>query len=107
MAIHTVVRGVELAADEPLPEWRLARIEDGAVRLGPCQHVSVGLKTSRKILEGALLQNARIFHIRLRLEAGPRIVVLLLFPVDRDLRLADVRKLLRFGGLGHVGYLRW
>src|ERR1019366_2203778 len=49
MAVHAVVRGVDFAAHEPLPEWRITGIERRVPVLVPAQQIGVLAEALREI----------------------------------------------------------
>src|SRR3989449_11739954 len=57
MTVHAVVRRVDLAADEPLPERRVAGIEDRVIWLEPGQHVRVFFEAVGKLGEAELFKD--------------------------------------------------
>ena len=102
MAVHAVVRGVDLAADEPFPEWCIAGVEDRVIRLEPGQHVRIDLETVGKLVEPELFKDARVPQVRLCLELLGRLIVGLFLPMHRDLRFADLGLLRRLQRLRHL-----
>ena len=93
VTVDAVVAGVQLAADEPLPERRVRRVEHRVPLLGPSEQVRVSGEALRELVLGELLANRRVRRVSLRRELGRRGVKALLAPVDRDERLG------RFGSL--------
>ena len=92
MAVNAVVAGVEFAADEPLPEGRVARVERLAPGLVPIEEGSVMVKASRKILFAEFLDEGGIGEIRLGDKGLGRAEELFFFPVNGDLRLTSVER---------------
>ena len=88
--VHAVVARVDLAADEPFPERRVAGVEHGVIGLEPGQHVRIGLEAVGEAVEAELLEHARVPHVRLCLELLRRLIVLLFLPVHGDLGFADL-----------------
>ena len=91
--VDAVVRGVQLPADEPLPERRVGRVEDRVPGLVPGQKVSVGGETVRELVFGELVTDGGIGGVRLRGERGRRVVIVFLAPVHRDLCLGGFVRL--------------
>jgi hypothetical protein len=89
VAIDAVHAGVEAPADPPLPERRIARIEDRVPLAVPREHVRVLLETFREVLRAEALEDRGVVRVRLLHEPRRRWVVLLLTPVNGDLRLGD------------------
>ena len=89
VAVHAVVGGVELAADEPLPERRIGEVQRLVPRLVPGEHVGIFFEALREVLLAEAIQDVLVLHVRLGDELGRRIVVLLLLPVDRHLGFVD------------------
>ena len=94
--VHAVVRGVDLAAHEPLPERRIAGVKRGVPVLVPAQQIGVLPEALREILLTEALEDARIGQIRLADKFRGRIVVFLLAPMDCDLSLGGVDHYIRF-----------
>ena len=90
VTVDAIVRRVDLAAHEPLPERRVAGIEDRAIGLEPRQHVGIRFEAVRELVEAEPLEDARVSHDRLCLELLGRLVILFLLPVHCDLRFADL-----------------
>src|ERR1039457_5455552 len=91
MPVHAVIRGIQLAADEPLPERRVARVERRVPGGIPAEQVRILLEAVREMLLAEPLEDSRVSRIGLLNELRGRVVVLLLAPVHRDLRLGDLR----------------
>ena len=87
VAVDAVVAGVQPATDEPLPEWWIAGIERGVPVLVPGEQVRVLLEALREVLLPEAFADRRVGSVRLSDELGRRVVILLLAPVDGDLRL--------------------
>src|SRR5207244_2680928 len=92
--IDAVVRGVQPAADEPLPERRIVRVERGVPVLVPSEQVSILLEALREIPLRESLEGARICQVRLGDERRRRGVIFLFPPVNGDLRLGELRAFL-------------
>jgi hypothetical protein len=90
MSIDAVVAGVDLSADEPFPERRIARVERLVPFLVPGEHLRVLVEALRKILQRESLGDVRIPEIRLLHEFLGRIEVLLFLPVDGNLRFGQL-----------------
>jgi hypothetical protein len=101
VAVDAVAGDVELAADEPLPERRLAGVEDRVPPLVPGEHLRVFLEAFREVLLREAFVDRGVLHVRLRDEAGGRRVVLLFLPMDRDLRFGRFGDLHRSVRVGH------
>src|SRR2546428_6883934 len=84
MAVHAVVRRVDLAPDKPFPERRVAGIEDGVIWLEPGQHVRIRLEAVGKLVEAELCKDVRVSQIRLCFEFLGRLVVLLFLPRSEE-----------------------
>ncbi len=89
--VHAVVRGVDLAAHEPLPERRIAGVERRVPVLVPAQQVGVLPEAFREILLAEAFDDVGIGQIRLADKFRGRIVVFLLPPMDCDLSLGGSR----------------
>ena len=85
--IDAVDACVQTSADPPLPERRIARIENRVPLAIPRQHLGVLREALREVLLAEPLQQCRVVSVRLRDERLRRRVVLLLTPMNRDLRL--------------------
>ena len=59
MAIHAVVRSIELPAHEPLPEWRIIGIERRMPILVPTQQVGVFPEAFRKFILAESVEDVR------------------------------------------------
>src|ERR1700732_776234 len=90
MTVNTVVTGVELSADEPFPERRVARVQSGVPVLVPAQHVGIFFEALREFIDAESLVYRRIGQVRLANEFGGGMVIFFLLPMDRNLRLVDV-----------------
>ena len=90
VAVDAVVAGVETAADEPLPEGRIARVEHRLPPRVPRQEVGVLLEAIGEPLFAEPLEDLRIRGIRLRDEGRGGVVVALFAPVDGNLGLRDL-----------------
>ncbi len=84
MPIHAVEAGVEAAADEPLPERRIAAVERRVPVLLPVEQVGVFAEVLRKLVDREAVEDRRIGQIRLTDEFRRWLDVLLFLPVDRD-----------------------
>ena len=107
--VDAVDARVQAPADEPLEERRIARVEQRVPLLVPGEHVGVLDERLREVLLAKALEDRGIVRVGLRRERLRRLVVLLLPPMNCDLRLGD----LVFGGLvlirrglGRVSHLR-
>jgi hypothetical protein len=89
MAIDTVVRSVQAAADKPLPEWRMIGVQRGVPILIPVQQLRILPETFREILFAETLDNARIVQVGLRDEAGGRANVGFFYSMHGDLRFGQ------------------
>jgi hypothetical protein len=90
--VDAVEAGIQTAADEPLPERRIARVERGMPVGVPREQVSILLKALREALFAKPLANGRVGRIRLRDEGNRGVVVLLLAPMNRDLRFRNLAR---------------
>src|SRR6516225_3962300 len=90
MAVDAVITGVELSANEPLPERRVAGIQRGVPVLVPAKHVGIFSETVREFFDTESLAHRRIGQVRLTNEFGGGIEIFFLFPMDRNLRLANI-----------------
>src|SRR5882762_8137796 len=102
MAIHAVVRRVDLAADEPFPERRFARIEDRVIWLEPGEHIRIFLEAVGELVEPELFEDAGVSHVRLCLEFLGRLIVRLFLPMHSDLRFANLGLLRPLDRLRHL-----
>src|SRR5215469_371576 len=93
MPVDAVVAGVQLPADEPLPERRGRGVERGVPALIPGQQVRVLREAVRELVLSEPLEDRRVGAVGLGDEVWRRLVVVLLAPVNGDL------------GLGYLGYL--
>jgi len=91
--VDAVDAGVEPAPDPPLEEGRGRRVKDRVPLLVPGQKLGVFLEALREVLLGEALPDRRIVRVRDLLQALGRRDVLLLTPVDGDLRLGDLDSL--------------
>src|SRR5271165_5304189 len=80
-----VVRGVQLAAGEPLIERRRARVQRRVPGLVPGQQVGVLLEAVRELVLGEPVPDGRVRCVGLLDELWRRRVDLLLAPVNCDL----------------------
>jgi hypothetical protein len=83
--VDAVVGGVQPAPDEPLPEWRVAGVQDRFPRGVPAEQVGVLLEAVREVLLAEPVKDRGISGVGLRYEALRRVVILLLAPVHCDL----------------------
>jgi len=90
MAVETVVAGVDFPANEPLPEWRIARVERLVPLLVPAEHLRVLVEALRKVIQREALVDAGILQVRLLDELLRRIEVLFFLPVNRNLGFSEV-----------------
>src|SRR6516162_8257964 len=90
MAVDTVVTGVELSADKPFPERRATGVQSGVPVLVPTQHVGIFCEALREFFNAESLIYRQIGQVRLADESGRGIEICFLFPMDRNLRLADI-----------------
>ena len=93
--IDAVHARVQMPADPPLPERRVARVQNRVPLAIPRQHLRVLDEAVRVMLLAEALKDRRVRRVRLRDERWRRRVVLLLAPMNRDLRL-------RHGRLGNL-----
>ncbi len=91
MPVDAVVAGVELPADEPFPERRLARVERRMPVPIPGQQVGVFPEALRKMLLREPFDDGGIDQIRLADELWRGKDVLLFLPMDGNLRLVLLR----------------
>src|SRR5207248_8979191 len=101
VAVDAVEACVQLSADEPLPEGRVAGVERRVPVLVPGQQVCVFLEALGKVLFRETVPDRRVVGVGLADEFRRRVVVLLLAPVHRDLRFGY----LDFGRVLHVRHL--
>jgi hypothetical protein len=87
--VDAIVRGVQLAAGEPLVERRGACVQRRVPGLLPGQQVGVLLEAVRELVLGEPVKEGRVRRVGLRGETGGRRVGLLLAPVHCDLRLGN------------------
>ena len=87
MPVHAVIGRIQLAADEPLPERRVAGVQRGVPWRIPAQQVSVLREAVREMFLAEPVVDGGIVGIGLLDEILRRIDVFLLAPVHRDLRL--------------------
>src|ERR1017187_1905485 len=90
MPVHTVVRGVDFAAREPLPEWRITGVERRVPVLVPAQQIGVLPEALREILLAEAFVDVGIGQICLADKFCGRIIVFFLPPMDCDLGLAGL-----------------
>ncbi len=91
VAVDAVHAGVQAPADPPLPERRIAGVQDRVPPAVPLEHLRVLDEAVRVALLLEPLQDRRVVRVRLLDEILGRRVVLLLAPVNRDLRLRHSR----------------
>src|SRR5438132_6888748 len=96
VAVDTVVRGVQPAADEPFPEGRVAGVERGVPVLVPGEQVRVFPEALWEVLFLESFEDGRVAGIGLADELRRRVEVLLFSPVDGDLSLGDLDFFRRF-----------
>src|SRR5437870_727113 len=101
MAVDAVVAGVQLATGEPFPERRPAGVQRRVPVAVPVQHVRVFPEALGKILLREPFQYRGVCQIRLSDEPGGWTDVLLLAPVDRNLRFARLTSVLNRHGSRH------
>jgi hypothetical protein len=70
VSIDAVVAGVDLAADEPAPEWRVAGVERPFPVPGPVEQVCKLLEALAEPVEGKTLKDTVVCQIGLRDEPG-------------------------------------
>ena len=88
--VHAVVRGVDLAAHEPLPERRITGVERGVPVLVPAQQIGVLPEAFREILLAEAFEDVGIGQIRLADKFRGRIIVFFFPPMNCDLSLAGL-----------------
>jgi hypothetical protein len=88
--VDAVVGGVQLSPGEPLPERRVAGIQNRVERLVPGQQVCVFGKAAGEILLGEPVIDGRVGCVGLRDERRRRLDVLLFAPVNCDLGLGNL-----------------
>src|SRR6516164_5427020 len=86
--VDTVVGGVDLAADEPLPERRITGVERGMPVFVPAQHISVLPEAFWEIFLAEPFVDVGIGQICLADKFRGRIIVFFLPPMDCDLSFA-------------------
>jgi hypothetical protein len=91
--VDAVVGSVELPADKPLPERRVARVEDSVPGLVPAQQVRVLGEAVRELVLGEALEDCRIPRVSLLDKTLRWREVLLLAPVHSDIRTRDLLRL--------------
>ena len=87
VTVDAVHARVQTPADPPLPERRFARVQDRVPLAIPREHLRVLDEAVRVVLLAEALEDRRIVRVRLLDELRRGRVVLLLTPVNRDLRL--------------------
>src|SRR4029077_716354 len=90
VAVDTVIGGVQPTTDEPLPEGRVAGIERRVPVLVPGEEVGILLEALGEVLLPESVEDGRIPRIGLANKFGRRIEILLLPPMDGDLRLGEL-----------------
>ena len=93
VAVDAVVRGVQSPSDEPLPKRRVAGVERGVPVGVPGEQVPVFLEAPGEVLLAEAVEDRRVGGVRLADELRGRVVVVLLAPMNGDLRLRDLRLL--------------
>src|SRR6266508_1200057 len=88
MPVHAVVAGVELSADEPFPERRIARVQRGVPVAVPRQQVGVRPEALGKMFVAESIPDGWVDQIRLTDECRSWTDVLFLLPVNGNLGLA-------------------
>src|SRR5207244_1876797 len=97
MAVHAVDASVQPTAHEPLPKRRVARVEH-RVPLGiPGEQIRVLLEAVGEVLLAEPLEDVGVGRVCLLDELFRRLYVLLLTPMNGDLRLGDRDRLVRHG----------
>jgi len=87
MAVDTVVASVQPTADKPLPERRIACVERRFPLSVPAEQVPVLIEALREVLLTESPENGRVGRVCLPDKVRRRVIVLLLTPVNGDLRL--------------------
>src|SRR6185312_2474132 len=90
MAIDAIVTGVDPAADEPSPEWRIARIECDVPGPVPVKEIGVLSEAVRDIVETETIKDRLVYQVGLRDKSLWRVDVVLFLPVNRDLGFRHV-----------------
>ena len=109
--VDAVVAGVQLAADKPLPERRVAGVQRGVPVLVPVQQVGVFPEALREVLFREAVQDGRVGGVRLADELRRRRIIAFLTPVNGDRCLGRLGRFRFLGGLplnvfGHLESLR-
>ena len=104
--VDAVGARVQPPAHEPLEERRLARVQQRVPLPVPGEHVGVLDEAIREVLLAEAIEDRRIVRVGLSGERGRRLEVLLLPPVNRDLRLGGrILGGLLLSRLGRVSHL--
>jgi hypothetical protein len=90
MTVDAVIGNVDLAADKPTPERRVAGIEYRLPVFVPGQQIGVFLEAVRKILQAEAFVHIRVGHVRLGDETYRRGVITLFLPMDGYFRLGNL-----------------
>jgi hypothetical protein len=90
VAVDAVEARVELAADEPLPEGSVARVQGRVPVLVPGEKVRVFLEALGEVLFCEPLEDGGVVGVGLADEPGRWVEVLLFLPVDCDLGLGNL-----------------
>jgi len=98
VAIDAVVASIDLAADEPAPEGRIAGVKGPFPVLVPVEEVGELLEALGEFVEGKTLEDAGVSQVGLGDELVRGGEIALLRPMHRDLRLGDIGNLLLCGG---------
>src|SRR5207302_9753767 len=99
--VHAVVARIEPAAHEPLPERRVTGVERGVPVLIPGEEIPILPEALREAVEAEAFHDPRVGEVGLADEFCRGLIIVFLFPVDGDLRLADGHSLRVFPGAGH------
>jgi hypothetical protein len=86
VAVHAVIRGVDLAALEPFPAGRVAGVQDIIPVFVPVQQVGIFFEAIGKVVKAKTIIDRRIRHVCLCDKLIGGIIVFFFTPVNRDLR---------------------
>ena len=84
MTIDAIVAGVDLAAGEPFPAGRIARVQDRMPVFIPIEQIGVFLETVREIIQAEPFKDSGIGHIGLGNKFRARMIIFLFPPMYRN-----------------------
>src|SRR5438128_1820491 len=107
--VHAVVTRIQLSADKPLPERRVAGIKRRMPVLIPGEQIGILLEAFGKVLLAKALENGRIRGIGLTDKLRRRVVIVFFLPVNCNLSFGDLKPFVSFvcHNSVYLLYLKW